>query len=109
MSDDISPDIVALYRASATEEASPHLDAAILRAARPRRLSPGAIAALAVVLLAATVIAVQPVKPVQHTLVAARPETLVRPGMTDGRDRLLAASAKPQRIGMNVQPMSAAD
>lgn len=109
MSDEISSDLVAFYRANAVEEPDASLDTAILRAARPRRLSPVAFASLAVVLLAVTVIAVQPVKPARHSVVAGRSETPLPPGMTDGRDRLLAASAKPQRIGMTVQPMAAAE
>ncbi len=37
MSEEMSPDIAALYRASATEEPDVRLDAAILRAARRSR------------------------------------------------------------------------
>ena len=53
MSEEISPDIVALYRANAIEEPDASLDAAILRAARPRRIPHTAFAALTILLAAA--------------------------------------------------------
>lgn len=100
MSDEISPGIAALYRASATEEPDARLDAAILRAARQRRQPHLMVTVMIVLLLAGTMIALRPEKPAQPLPVSAGPP----PGVADGRGRLLAASATPQRLGMNTWP-----
>ncbi|MBU6296944.1 MAG: hypothetical protein KGJ79_02310 [Alphaproteobacteria bacterium] len=104
MSSEIPSDIAALYRASATEEPDARLDAAILRAARRRRLPQIAFAMAAVLLLAATAIALRPEKPAPPSPAPVSAEALIPPGMADGRGQFLAASAEPERIGMNVHP-----
>lgn len=109
MSDEISPEIAALYRASATEEPDASLDAAILRAARQRRQPHVMFTLLAVLLLAATMIALRPEKPVQPSPAPLTIEASLPPGMADGRGQFLAISTQPQRIGMNVRPAHAAD
>lgn len=110
MSDDISSDIAALYRASATEEPDASLDAAILHAARRQHRVPQvALASFAVLLVAATVIAFQPSEPTRPAPPTVSSEAHLPPGMADGRGRLLAIDAEPQRIGMNVQPMTAVE
>jgi hypothetical protein len=105
MNDQISPDIAALYRAGATEEPDASLDAAILRAARRGRQPRLTFTILTVLLLATTMIALRPEKPSQLTLAPVVAEASVPPGMADGRGRLLAIDAQPQRIGLNVRPL----
>lgn len=109
MSDDLSPDIVALYRADATEEPDDRLDRAILKAARRRGNRLLMPVMLAVLLLAATIIALRPEKPVSPSPALPGAEASLPPGMADGRGRLLAAFAEPQRIGMNEHRISAED
>lgn len=107
MSDEISPDIAALYRAGATEEPDARLDSAVLRLARRRPLPRLAFAALSVLLLALSIVALRPDNHVPPPPAVASTEAALPPGMADGRGRLLASSAVPERPGMNAWPVSA--
>jgi len=109
MSDGLSPDIVALYRADATEEPDDHLDRAILKAARRRGNRHLMPVMLTVLLLATAVIVLHTEKPVPPSSSPSNAEASLPPGMADGRGRFLAAFAEPQRIGMNEHRMSAED
>jgi len=66
-------------------------------------------AMLTVLLLAATMISLRPEKPAQPSPVPVSTEALLPPGMADGRGRFLAASAEPERLGMNTRPTAAAN
>lgn len=103
MSEELSAQLLALYRAGAVEEPDERMDATILAAAQRRRVPHVVFAIPAVLLLAAaTTIAFRQGKPAQSF-----PEPVsagLRPGMADGRGQFLASSAQPERIGMNLHP-----
>lgn len=102
MSDELSTQLLALYRAGAVEEPNERMDAAILAAAQRRRLPHLMFAIPTFLLLAMAMIALRPEKP---ALPSPAPMSAgLRPGMADGRGRLLAISAQPEHIGMNLHP-----
>jgi hypothetical protein len=107
MSDELTTQLLALYRAGAAEEPDERMDAAILAAARRRRVPHLMFAIPTVLLLAVTMIALQSEKPVRS--LPAPMNTGMRPGMADGREHLLAISAEPERIGMNLHPRIAGE
>lgn len=96
--------LFALYRASATEEPDARLDAAILRAARRRRQPQLAAALAAVLVLASIMMMLHPEKPVPR--LPQSTNAGLPPSAADGGGHYLAASARPQRLGMNVRPMA---
>lgn len=104
MKDDGAMQLVSLYRASANEEPDERLDAAILAASRRRSHPYRAAMLLAVLALAAALATLPSQKPAHPPVEAARSESSLPPGMDDGRGHFLAASAAPERLGMNAHP-----
>jgi hypothetical protein len=105
MSDEIPTDIVALYRAGATEEPGTMLDEAILEAAHRRSWTrPAAIAALVVVTVLAVGLSTHRQPPSAPVPSAA--QLTAPPGLEEGRGRLVAMSLSPatKRPGMGLQP-----
>lgn len=105
MSDEIPDDIVALYRAGATEEPGATLDDAILQVARRRAWTrPAAIATLAVVTVLAVGLSTYREPPSAPVPSAA--QRTAPPGLEEGRDRLVAMRLSPatKRPGMELQP-----
>ncbi len=97
-------DLIALYRASATEEPDPSLDTAILRAVQRRQFAPIAgimfatAACLALALTFGTTHA-----PLDRSQVAS--ET---PGLDQGRERFIARDLSPatDSPGLTVRPVA---
>ncbi|MDE1987179.1 MAG: hypothetical protein KGL29_10275 [Alphaproteobacteria bacterium] len=102
MSEDLSSELLALYRTHAAEEPDAFLDAKILCAARHRRRPHIVFAMATVLLLVATMVVWRLEKSVQPSSAPVSTEASLPPGMADGRGQFLAASAEPERIGMNV-------
>jgi hypothetical protein len=105
MSDEVPHDLMALYRAGASEEPGVMLDEAVLEAAHRRTLPhPAAILAVAAVAVMA-VVAHNHHPPTDHSaaVVAAQP---VPPGLEEGRTRLVMLTQSPatERPGMALQP-----
>lgn len=93
-------DLVTLYRAGATEEPDPVLDAAILRAVRRQRLAPAAG------LFFATAACVALILVFGHTPIEQTPAQT--PGLDEGRGRFIAGSLSPatDSPGLSVRPVA---
>lgn len=101
MTDD--QDLIALYRAGATEEPDPALDAAILRAVQRRRMAPIAGLFFATAACLALITFTMSHAPIEQASAVAQP-----PGLNEGRARFIARDLSPatDSPGLTIRPVA---
>ena len=113
MTDDLTDQLVALYRAGAVDEPDARLDGPILKAARRRKSWERLQIALASAVFAAVIVTVGVASLTQPDPVPAFHAIDVPPGWTDGQERIFLLQAGPPRweqtTAMNIYPAMMTD
>jgi hypothetical protein len=108
MTDRLTDQLVALYRAGAVEEPDPRIDGPILRAARRRKSLERLQLALTSAMLIALTVMVGIATLAPHDPLPVSQSAGVPPGWTDGQDRVFLLQARPEieerTTAMNIYP-----